>query len=114
MSDEPFSEIEPDEAATKLDNGELIAIDVRQPYEWESGHVEGAKLVPIDGLYSFAQKLAELALAKDQPLLFICAVGQRSAAACEVAAIAGFSQVYNLAGGMGNWAYYGLPVVRGK
>ncbi len=108
---EPFSEIEPEEAADLIEQGEIKVIDVRQPYEYDRSHIEEAVLLPIDGLYSFAQGLAAQSLTKDQPLLFVCAVGQRSAAACEVAAIAGYSRVYNLAGGMGGWAYAGLPVV---
>jgi rhodanese-related sulfurtransferase len=111
--DEPFIELEPEEAAAMLDEGKLKVIDVRQPYEFITGHIENAVLVPIEGLYTFAQSLAEQNLDKSLPVIFVCAVGQRSAAAAEVAAIAGFTSVYNLAGGMGNWAYAGLPVIRG-
>lgn len=113
MPDEPFIELEAEEAAAMLEEGRLKVIDVRQPYEFASGHIETATLVPIEGLYSFARSLAEQSLAKDEPVMFVCAVGQRSAAAAEVAAIAGFTSVYNLAGGMSNWTYTGLPVVRG-
>lgn len=113
MNEEPFVEIEPEEAAEMLERGELRVVDVRQPYEYNGGHIEGALLVPIEGLYSFARNLAEHSLAKDEPVLFVCAVGQRSAAASEVAAIAGFTRVYNLSGGMSGWSYAGLPTVRG-
>ncbi|MDB5079311.1 MAG: rhodanese-like protein [Chloroflexi bacterium] len=113
MENEPFTELEPEEAAAMIDEGTLKVIDVRQPYEFAASHIEGATLVPIDGLYSFAQSLAEQNLDKSLAVIFVCAVGQRSAAAAEVAAIAGFTSVYNLAGGMGNWAYAGLPVTRG-
>lgn len=114
MPDEPFIELEPEEAASMIDEGELKVIDVRQPYEFAGGHIENATLVPIEGLYSFAQSLAEQNLDKNSPVIFVCAVGQRSAAAAEVAAIAGFTRVYNLTGGMGNWTYTGLPVIRGQ
>lgn len=114
MPDEPFEEIEPEDAAPLIERGELKVIDVRQPYEYAGGHIEGATLLPIEGLYSFAQSLAGLDLDKAAPVIFVCAVGQRSAAAAEVAAIAGFSRVYNLAGGMGNWSYTGLSVIRGN
>ena len=105
-------EIEPEEAAELLEKEAVNVIDVRQPYEFRSGHLENARLLPIEGLYSFARLLAEQDLPKDAPILFVCAVGQRSAAASEVAAIAGYQRVYNLAGGMGGWAYAGLPVVK--
>ncbi len=109
----PFIEIEAEEAAALIEQGEVRVIDVRQPYEYANGHIEGAVLVPIEGLYSFAHALSELSLSKEEPLLFVCAVGQRSAAAAEVAAIAGYSQIYNLASGMGGWAYAGLSEIRG-
>ncbi len=113
-AEEPFTELDPEDAAPMIEDGQLQVIDVRQPYEYQGGHIEGATLVPIEGLYSFARALAEQGLAKDKPVLFVCAVGQRSAAASEVAAIAGYTKVYNLAGGMGSWAYAGLPTVREK
>ena len=112
MNDEPFLEIEPEEAADLLAQEQVRVIDVRQPYEYRSGHLENALLLPIEGLYSFARLLDEQNLPKNEPILFVCAVGQRSAAASEVAAIAGYQRVYNLAGGMGGWSYAGLPVVR--
>lgn len=114
MREVPFEEIEPEEAVRLMEETEMHVVDVRQPYEWAGGHIEGATLLPIEGLYSFARLLAGQELDKDQPLLFVCAVGQRSAAAAEVAAIAGYRHVYNLVGGMGNWSYSGLPVVRGN
>lgn len=114
MLDVPFKELDPEEAASMIEEGQLKVIDVRQPYEYLTGHIEQAILLPIEGLYSFAQSLAAQNLDKELPVIFVCAVGQRSAAAAEVAAIAGFSSIYNLAGGMGNWAYAGLPVIQGS
>lgn len=107
---EPFVELDPEDAAPMIEQGTVRVIDVRQPYEYAKGHIEGAVLVPIEGLYTFAQALAVQKLKWDQPILFVCAVGQRSAAASEVAAIAGHTKVYNLSGGMGGWAYAGFPI----
>ncbi len=112
MNEEPYVELEAEDAALMVKNDELKVIDVRQPYEWKSGHIAGATLIPLDGLYDFARKLAGQSLSKEQPLLFVCAAGQRSASASEIAAIAGYTRVYNLVGGMGSWAYEGLPSVR--
>src|SRR5215210_1660172 len=112
MNEEPYIELPAEDAAPLVASGELKVIDVRQPYEWAGGHIAGATLIPLDGLYSFALNLARQGLPKDQPLLFVCAAGQRSASASEIAAIAGYTRVYNLVGGMGSWAYEGLPAVR--
>jgi rhodanese-related sulfurtransferase len=59
LRNEPFIELEPEVAATMVDEGKLKVIDVRQPYEFITGHIENAVLVPIEGLYTFAQSLAK-------------------------------------------------------
>jgi rhodanese-related sulfurtransferase len=42
--------------------------------------------------------------------MFICAKGQRSAVACEFAAAAGFSDLYNVEGGTDDWVAANLPI----
>lgn len=112
MSKEAFQVIDADEAQALIKQGKLKVIDVRQDYEYQSGHIEGSTLVPINGLYDFSLGLQQQGIPKDQPVLFVCAMGQRSAAASEVAAIMGYEQVYNLDGGMNGWRYSGGPIVR--
>jgi rhodanese-related sulfurtransferase len=51
-------------------------------------------------------------LPTDKPVIFVCAVGQRSALACEVAASLGFTNIYNLEGGTDGWIKAGKPVER--
>ena len=46
---------------------------------------------------------------KDKNLIFVCAVGQRSALACEMAAAAGLTRLYNLEGGTDAWIKSGMP-----
>jgi rhodanese-related sulfurtransferase len=113
MRPEPFKQVSAEEAVELLQN-RVTPVDVRQEYEYVGDHIENAKLIPISDPYEFALDLQEQQPDKNQPLLFICEVGQRSATASLVAAIAGYSQVYNLDGGMSMWRYEGLPVVRGK
>jgi len=112
MAKAPFQDIEAEEAQKMIEAGTVKVIDVRQSYEYQSGHIEKAVLVPINGLYEFAAGLEQQTIPKDQPVLFVCEMGQRSAAASEVAAIAGYQQVYNLEGGMNNWRYSGMPVIK--
>ncbi len=112
MEKAPFQNIDAEEAQQLIQDGKVKVIDVRQGYEYQSGHVEGAALVPINGLYDFAVGLSQQDIAKDQPVIFVCEMGQRSAAASEVAAIAGYQTVYNLEGGMNNWRYSGMPVIK--
>ncbi len=110
---EPFQQIAAEEAGELIEQGARV-VDVRQEYEYSYDHIEGATLLPIDGLYSFAQSLAAANFPKEEPIIFVCEMGQRSAAASEVAAIAGYSKIYNLEGGMNMWRYSGQPIIRGK
>jgi rhodanese-related sulfurtransferase len=112
MRPEPFKPVSAEEAVELIKQG-VIPVDVRQDYEYTRDHIENALLIPISDPYEFALDLQEQQTDKEKALLFICEVGQRSATACLVAAIAGYKQVYNLEGGMSMWRYEGLPLVRG-
>lgn len=112
MANAPFENIDADTAQELIKEGKVKVVDVRQDYEYKSGHIEDATLVPINGLYDFSVNLQNAGIPKDQPVLFVCAAGQRSAAASEVAAIMGYQQVYNLDGGMNMWRYSGGSIVR--
>lgn len=89
--------------------GALRLIDVREPDEFDGplGHIDGAELVPLATLPAFAASLDRQA-----PMLLICRSGARSARAATMLAAAGFTALYNLAGGMLVWEATGLPVVR--
>jgi rhodanese-related sulfurtransferase len=98
----PYTTIGTDEAKRMIDAGVTI-IDVRQPEEWNRGHIAEAILVPLNGIYSFGKALKDLNLPEDQEIIFTCAAGQRSASASEIAMVAGFKKIYNLANGMNGW-----------
>ena len=102
---EPFTRITPQEAREMIDNGGVQVIDVRETWEFQKGHVPGAHHIPVSTVFA---RRAELA--RDRDLVFVCAVGQRSALACEMAAAAGLTRLYNLEGGTEAWVKAGLPV----
>ncbi|HEU4760195.1 MAG TPA: rhodanese-like domain-containing protein [Dehalococcoidia bacterium] len=102
---EPFTRINVQEAEEILGRDGAAVIDVREPNEYNAGHVPGAKLIPVATVYARREELP-----KDKELVFVCAVGQRSALACEMAAAAGFTRLYNLEGGTEAWIKAGLPV----
>ncbi|MEI6046632.1 MAG: rhodanese-like domain-containing protein [Chloroflexota bacterium] len=112
MAKLPFKNIGVEEAQKLIEEGKLKVIDVRQDYEYKGGHIKGATLIPINGLSAFAAGLEEQAIAREEPILFVCEMGQRSIAASEVAAIAGYQAIYNLEGGMNSWRYAGMPIVK--
>lgn len=105
----PYTTIGTDEARQMIEQGVRV-IDVRQPEEWLGGHIEQAKLVPINGIYSFGQALKKLNIPLEEEVIFVCRSGQRSATACEIALVAGLKKVYNLANGMNGWANRDYPL----
>lgn len=83
-------------------------IDVRRPDEFNDdlGHIPQARLVTLDTDF---EKFLLQASDKNEPHLFVCRSGGRSARATLMALIAGFTKVYNLKGGMLAWSRENLP-----
>jgi rhodanese-related sulfurtransferase/rubrerythrin len=97
----PVESMTPDEARAFLagkDMQDLTILDVRQPGEYEEGHIPGAKLVPMPVL---TDSLAEIDPGK--PILIYCAIGGRSRIAAQTLAGKGYDQVINLTGGFKAW-----------
>jgi rhodanese-related sulfurtransferase len=80
-------------------------LDVREPYEWQAGHVDGAVHVPMGELL---ERLGEVPT--DREVIVVCKVGGRSAQVVQYLNQAGWSAV-NLDGGMYAWAAAGRPMV---
>lgn len=81
----------------RLANGTApLIIDVREPDEWEAGHIDAAKLVP---LATVAEKVGEVAPDKSAEIVVHCARGGRSAKACAQMEAMGYTNVKNLEGG---------------
>jgi len=77
---------------------DLNIVDVRQPKEYEQGHIPGSRLVPLPEL---GNRLDELD--PEKSTLVYCAVGGRSRSAAQILAGQGYKTVYNLAGGFKAW-----------
>ncbi len=107
----PFSTVGTDDAKRMIEAGAHV-IDVRQPEEWNRGHIAEAELVPLNGIYSFGKALKDLDLPADEDVIFVCASGQRSSTASEIALVAGLNRVYNLANGMNGWVNRRYPIER--
>ena len=76
----------------------LQIIDVRQPDEFASGHIPGAKLVPLGEL---ANRYHEID--RNTETVVVCRSGGRSSRACEMLRANGFANFHNLIGGMLAW-----------
>ena len=83
---------------------EVTVVDVREPYEWTAGRIDGAVHLPLNALMSGAGA----DLGKDRPLVMVCRVGNRSELATLMMQARGY-EAYNLEGGMDAWAREGLP-----
>jgi molybdopterin/thiamine biosynthesis adenylyltransferase/rhodanese-related sulfurtransferase len=93
-------EITPREVAQKLARGDdFDLIDVREPFEWEIAHIEGARLVPLS---TFPAAIRDLDASRE--IVVQCKVGGRSARAADALIAAGFRNVWNLAGGITRWS----------
>ena len=102
---EPFTRLSPQQAREMVEQGGVQFIDVREPNEYADGHARGARLVPLNTIFTDPGQIAE-----GEPVVFICKVGQRSALAAEYAAAIGRSDLYNVEGGTDAWAEAGLPM----
>ena len=83
---------------------DLVVLDVREPVEWDYGHIEGAVHIPLSLL---PLRVAELPAAQT---LVVCKIGGRSAQAVAWLQQQGHDAV-NLAGGMLDWEAAGRPMI---
>lgn len=92
-----------------INHKDAVVLDVREPDEFKSGRLLNAKHIPLGKL---RDRIGELERYRDTPMVVVCRSGNRSATACALLSREGFTQVYNLAGGMMAWQKAGLPVER--
>jgi rhodanese-related sulfurtransferase len=95
--------MDPAEAFARAE--EVCYLDVREPYEWDAGHIDGSLHVPMGDIQVRVEELE-----KDRPIIVVCQVGQRSALVSEYLAALGFT-AHNLEGGLDAWQSEGYPLV---
>ena len=96
------------EFSSKVTEAGIITLDVRTPGEFNEGHIEGAQLIDFQS-GNFENEIATLD--KSKTYAVYCRSGNRSGQAVKVMSDAGFSNLYNLNGGVIDWANAGLPLV---
>ena len=91
-----------EQAKERLDSGDaLILVDVRTKEEFDSGHIEGALLLPNEEILDTPP---ELLPDKDAEILIYCRSGNRSAQAAKKLVAMGYTNVYDF-GGIIDWPY---------
>lgn len=99
-------DLSPDQAQQDLQRFRIVDVRSADEFVGELGHIPGAELITL------GDDLAERLAAGDLrgPHLFVCRKGGRSARAASIALRTGYTDVYNLVGGMEAWRAAGLSV----
>ena len=96
------------DAAQRFDAGAFL-LDVREPSEWEQGHIDGAVLIPLGQLQDRIKEIPT-----EQDVLIICRSGNRSGQARDILRAAGLKRTTSIDGGMNSWIAAGLRIVTGN
>lgn len=93
-----IAKIDVETLQNRLENEEITLLDVRESTEYEGGHIEGAVNAPLSSLSEI-----ELPYPKDEPIFVICRSGNRSAQAAKLLQERGYTEIYDVSGGMIAW-----------
>ncbi|SRR5579872_2008566 len=99
-----FREAQVGEIKDLIDDGYEV-VDVRDDWEWNKGHIPGARHIVLNDIL----KSPQAHKFRDRTV-FVCAVGSRSAIASEMAIALGTKDVVNFRGGTEAWRKAGLPL----
>jgi hydroxyacylglutathione hydrolase len=101
----PFRELKLEDVRKLMDEDDYDIVDVREDWEWNKGHVPGARHVVLNTLLAnpAAQKFRD-------KTIFVCLSGERSSVASEMAVALGVKDVVNFRGGTKAWKDAGLPL----
>ena len=97
------------EFSSKITESGVVTLDVRTPAEFAEGYIEGARLIDFQS-GKFENEIATLD--KNVAYAVYCRSGNRSGQAVKVMQDAGFTNVFNMNGGVIDWTNAGLPLVR--
>ena len=104
-----FGLVSPQQALELSGDADTTVIDVRTPEEFAEGHLAGAVNINVEGS-GFEDAVADLD--EDAPVLVYCRTGRRSANAITTMQDLGFTELYDLDGGIVSWTHVGLPTER--
>lgn len=103
MNELTYKQLTSEEAKSNLDKNfdNILLVDVREAGEYNSGHIEGAILIPL-GEVEF--DFDDMDIEKDKEIYVYCRSGKRSGVAQDILIDMGFTNVYNI-GGVLDWPY---------
>lgn len=102
-----FGDVTVEEAKSLVEsNVSLIIVDVRTREEYDSGHIEGAILIPVSELESRINELS-----KEEELLIYCRTGNRSSNSVNILKANGYTKIFHMNDGIIVWIQAGYPTV---
>jgi len=104
--------VSPADASTELTAGSAVAVDVREPDEWQHGHIDGSVPAPRGLLEFFADPTSPRhkdPLDPTRRAIVVCASGARATLAAATLKSMGYDDVVVLEGGLKGWTEAGLP-----
>jgi len=105
--------VHPKEAKDEVDAGGAVLIDVREPEEWQHGHIDGSIPATRGFVEFFADPTSprhKEGLTPDRRVIVVCASGARAALAALSLKEMGYEDVVVLEGGLKAWTDAGLPI----
>ncbi len=102
-----YTDISVQQAKEMIDSGEVFILDVRTQGEYDAGHIKGSTLIPVQDIPAQELDKALNKIPRDKKILVYCKSGRRSTQASEILVNNGFAQVYNMKGGIVEWAKAG-------
>lgn len=102
-----FGDVTVEEAKSLVEsNISLIIVDVRTREEYDSGHIEGAILIPVSELEGRINELS-----KEEELLIYCRTGNRSSNSVNILKANGYTKIFHMNDGIIAWIQAGYPTV---
>jgi rhodanese-related sulfurtransferase len=94
---------------------DALVLDVREPHEWDTGHIPGAVLVPLGQLDLLADPSGprpdpDLTERTAKLIVTHCATGKRSILAADLLQKLGYRNVVSMKAGFVGWAREGYPI----
>lgn len=93
-----YTNIDSNKAMELLNDGNVIIIDVRDSDEYNTGHISNSINIPLSNIENIDYN-------KDQAIILYCATGVRSLQAIDMLSKNGYTNLYNLDGGLLNWGF---------
>lgn len=85
----------------------IVLLDVRNAHEYEEVHIKDAVLLPLQEL---EQKIENIVPRKETPIFVYCRTGNRSTKAVQKLIKLGYTNAYNITGGIMEWEQKHFPV----